>query len=159
MKVGGIPINGPKRTTLVLPRDEGDLVFQFVAVSDDSEFAKLYPPPEPPKTFLVAKQATVPDYTDADYQRRLELHNKARNAWIFLQSIAPSNIEWDTVVLTDPNTFDNWDTDMKRAGLSLNEVNQVWKAYLKSNIISDEMLDEARSRFLASLAPVASPTP
>ncbi len=159
MKVGGVLIDGPKKVTLVLPRKNGDLVFQFIAVSDDSEFDKLYPAPEAPRTFITAKQQTISDYDDADYIRRSLEHRKARNAWVFLQSISPSNIEWDTVNRTDPNTFDNWDTDLRKSGLSINEINRIWAAYLEANIVSDEMLQEARMRFLASQVPEVSATP
>lgn len=159
MKVGGVPIDGPKQVILVLPREKGDLVFKFIAVSDDEEFDKLFPAPEPPKTFLTEKQATVSDFNDADYKRRTVEHRKARNAWVFLKSIEPSNIEWDTVKMNDPNTFDLWDKDFRKAGLSINEINRIWAAFNEANIVSDEMLDEARSRFLASQVPVPSAKP
>lgn len=159
MKVGGVAIDGPKQVILVLPRDNGDLVFKFVAVSDDEEFDKIFPAPEPPKTFITAEQRTSPDYNDEDYKRRMIEHRKARNAWVFLKSIAPSNIEWDLVKLHDPNTFDLWDKDFRRAGLSINEINRIWAAFNEANIVSDEMLNEARNRFLASQVPVPSATP
>lgn len=156
MKVGGVAIDGPKTEILVLPRDKGDLVFKFIAVSDDSEFDKLYPAPEPPKSFITAKQAVLPDLDDPEYKRKLLEHRKARNGWVFLESIKPSNIEWELVKLSDPNTFDKWDEDFRKAGLSISEVNQIWAAYLRVNTVTDEMLQEARSRFLASQVPVPS---
>lgn len=159
MKVGGVPIDGPKKVVLVLPRDSGDLVFTFVAVTDDGEFDKLYPAPIPPKTFLTATQETKSDYDDADYQRRSLEHQRARNGWVFLKSIESSNIEWDSVKMSDPATFDKWDQDFRKAGLSINEVNHIWLHYLKANVLTDDMLNEARNRFLASQVPVQSATP
>lgn len=150
MKVGGVPIDGPKKVTLVLPRENGDLIFHFVAVSDDSEFEKLYPEPVPPKTFLTATQETKPDYDDDNYKASIIAFRKARQAWLVIKSMEPSNIEWDLVKMADPNTFDLWNEDFKQAGLSISEVNAVWAHYLKANIVTDEMLQEARMRFLAS---------
>jgi len=157
MKIGGVAVNGPKKTTLVLPRDEGNLVFYFVAVTDDAEFDKMYPEPEPPVTFNVKLQQNIKQFKDEGYIAKLVARNKIKNAWLMLQSIAPSNIEWDTVKLDDPSTFTNWDEDLRKAGLNLAELNAIYEYFGKANYVTDAMLDEARSSFLASQAAVQLP--
>lgn len=157
MKIGGVAVSGPKKVTLVLPRDEGNLVFYFVAVTDDGEFDKMFPEPEPPVTFNVKLQQNIKQFKDEGYIAKLIARNKIKNAWIMLQSIAPSNIEWDTVKLDQPDTFPNWETDLRKAGLSIQEVNAVYDHFGKANFVTEEMLDEARKSFLASQAVVPPP--
>lgn len=150
MKIGGRLIDGPKRVTLVLPRDEGDIIFHFVAVVDDSEFEKQFPVPEPPKIWKVKEQLHFYNYDDPGYKARSLDRARIKNAWVFLKSIEPSNIEWDTVKADDPTTWTEWDKDLKRAGFSINEVNAIFDHFSKANVVTDSMLNEARDRFLAS---------
>lgn len=157
MKIGGRVVDGPKKTMLVLPRDDGDIVFNFIAVVDDSEFDKIFPEPEPPSSFNVKLQQTIKRYDDPAYKAKNLARMKAKNAWVFLKSIAPSNIEWDTVNLEDPATWENWQTDLKAAGFSINEVNTIFDNFAKTNMVTESMLDEARNRFLASREKGSSP--
>lgn len=160
MKLGGKKIEGTKEHVLVLPRDSGDLVFKFVGVVDDKEFDTIFPAPQPPTAFNVKLQQTVRKTDDPNYKAKLNSYYSAHNAWMFLQSIKPSEIEWDTVNLADPTTWSNWEDDLKAAGLTMNERNIIWQTYQRVNMLSDTMLDEARARFLASLAaPPSSPEP
>lgn len=157
MKIGAVPVTGPKKVTLILPREEGNLVFYFVAVTDDKEFDSIIPEPEPPSTFNVKTQLTVKNYNDVNYKDKVKARNKIKNAWVFLESIKPSQIEWDTVDLEKPDTWPNWEDDLRKAGFSIQEVNTVFDYFGKANFVTDEMLDEARKSFLASQAAEASP--
>lgn len=59
--------------------------------------------------------------------------------------------------LDQPDTFPNWETDLRKAGLSIQEVNAVYDHFGKANFVTEEMLDEARKSFLASQAVVPPP--
>lgn len=159
MKIGGRLIDGPKKVTLVLPRDEGDIVFNFVAVVDDSEFEKRFPVPEPPKVWKVKEQLHFFNTDDPSYKAQIRERIKIKNAWVFLESIKGSNIEWDLVKPDDPSTWDLWDKDLKQAGFSINEVNTIYEYFTRANMVTEGMLDEARNRFLASRAPVPPAVP
>lgn len=159
MKIGGRVVDGPKRMILVLPRDEGDIVFEFVAVVDDTEFEKRFPIPEPPKTYNVKLQQNILNTEDPKYKSQVQERIKLKNAWIFLQSIAPSNIEWDTVKLDQPETWTGWNNDLKNAGFSINEINTIFDYFVQANMVTESMIDEARKRFLASREAKQSPVP
>ncbi len=153
MRIGGVPVDGPKKTVLVIPRDDGDIVFKFVAVGDDAGFDKLIQPPVAPVSFNVKLQQKVTKTDDPGYQAALSQYYKLHSAWVFLQSIAPSEIEWDTVDLAKPETWTNWQADLKAAGFSLNEVNVIYAEFNRTNVLSEAMIQEARTRFLLSGEP------
>lgn len=159
MKVRGRVVDGPKKVLLVLPRDDGDIPFQFVAVVDDSEFEKIIPEPEPPVTFNVKAQQNIKNYGDPGYKAKHLARIKLKNAWIFLKSIESSDIEWDTVKMDDPSTWENWQSDLKASGFSINEVNTIFDHFALANMVNEKMLDDARMRFLASGEKVPSPVP
>lgn len=150
MKVGGITIAGPKKTTVVLPRPEGDIPFHFVGVPDGDEFDAMFPEPEPPTQFNVKLQANIKQFTDVKYQERHADWVKAKTAWFFLKSIAPSNIEWDQVDLSKPETFVSWQKDFRAAGFNQAEINAIYSGFEETNMVTETLMAQARERFLRS---------
>jgi len=151
MKINGAEVKGPAEEILVLPRPTAeDLVFRAVAVTDMSEFESKCPEPKP-KAMLVAggwkKSLDDPSYLEAITQ-----HGILRFGWILLKSLEPSNIEWDTVRMDQPSTWNNWDADMKAAGLSQTEVNHVVNCVASANALNEQKLEAARANFLRGLA-------
>lgn len=159
MRIGGRAVTGPKKKTVVIPREDGDFVFHFVAVLDDDAFNAMYPVPEPQKTYNVKLGQTIANTETADYKAKLKARAEARMSWLFLESVKASNIEWDLVKLDDPSTFHQWPDDLKAAGFSIQEVNAIYSGYTETNWITEEMLKEARDRFLASQGQAALTTP
>jgi hypothetical protein len=149
MKIGGKSPNGPKIIELYIPRTDDVILFKFVGVTDDSEFHKLYPEPSPPKTMKVGI-GIVENVEDANFKEQLLKREIAKKDWFFLKSVSPSNIEWDTVKLDDFETWGNWKIDLKNAGFSVPEVNTIYAKFWEANTLSEDMLAEARQRFLAS---------
>jgi len=152
MKIAGRLFDKPKETILVLPRQDEDLVLRFVGVTDDKEFDLIYPEPQAQSSYNVKLGQTVRNVFDPAYKAKMQEYYRAHNAWVFLKSIAPSNIEWDTVKLDQPETWSNWQEDLKNAGFTINERNVIWQAFQECNALTDAMLQEARMRFLASQA-------
>ena len=64
------------------------------------EFNRLCPEPEPPGK--LTKDGWVPDEEDAGYKSDSADHQKRRIAYIAVNSLIPSQIEWDTVNSTIP---------------------------------------------------------
>lgn len=149
MKIGGVPINGPKRGLLVLPRDPDPLIFNFISVSDDSDFDKIYPPIKPRKEKNIRLNRIIELIDEPQYIEKVKEREIAQRAYIFLKSISPSNIEWETVDLNKPETFNNWQSDFRSAGLSNSEINAIFNKYVEVNVLTDDQLQEARDRFLA----------
>jgi len=103
LKIGGRVIDGPKEGILVLPRDDGDIVFRFVAITDDSDYEKINPAPKPPKVWKVKLGQTIEDVEDPVYKKKMQEWGTNKTNWVFLQSVAPTNIEWDSVKADDPS--------------------------------------------------------
>jgi hypothetical protein len=162
MKIAGKVINGPKEALLVLPRQDGDIAFRFVAVLDDDDFQKLCPRPTPPKS-MKPGVGIIENVEDPKYKAAVEERGELRSDWFFLQSIKPSEIEWEMVKLDDPSTWKLWREELKKAGFNMQERDRIYVTFLETNTVSDGMVDEARARFLASqqakaLAEVSSQT-
>lgn len=152
IRIGGKTIDGPKQILLVLPRgDQGDIVFKFVAVLDTTDFDKLYPEPKPPTTMKVGV-GLIENVEDPKYKAALEKRGQMRHDWFFLQSIKPSDIEWERVKLDDPTTWGLWEEELKEAGFSVSEVTRIRNTFLECNLVTDQMVSEARLRFLHGLA-------
>lgn len=149
LSIGGRVVDGPKKKLLVIPRDEGDVAFHFIAILDDADFLKVYPQPVPPRTFKPKLQATIDNVEDPAYKVRLSTWQDAKGDWFFLKSIEPSKIEWQSVKMDDPSTYRNWRNELKEAGFSIAEINQIYATFAETNMVTEEMLEDARKRFLA----------
>jgi methionine-S-sulfoxide reductase len=67
MKIGGVKVTGPAEQLLVIPRDEGPLVFRARALPDMNEFEALCPVPQPPGS--LTKDGWVPNPNDPTYKQ------------------------------------------------------------------------------------------
>lgn len=156
MKIGGIdPKSLPMEELLVLPRGDKEIVFRATGVPDYAEFNALCPEPKAPGK-LVAGSGWEPNKDDPDYKSLVDLHNSKRTAWMVINSLIPSKIEWDTVVVGKPSTWVNWEADMKAAGLSQVECNRVIQLVFQANCLDEDKLKKAREVFLAGQGPVPS---
>ena len=77
----------------------------------------------------------------AEYQKR-------RMAYIVVNSLVPSQIEWDTVQLDNPSTWANWEKDLKDNGFSQMACNRVLALVLEANCLDEAKLQKAREVFL-----------
>lgn len=153
MKIGGVdPSTLQKIEILVLPRGEDHLVFKAKGLDDYEEFEKLCPEPQPPGK--LTREGWVPNEDDPNYQSVRKSYNEKRWAWITIQSLAPSDIEWDTVDLSNPATWTHWQKDLKAAGLSQVEVNRVGTLVAQANCLDEGKLKQARDVFLLGQAQV-----
>ncbi len=150
MKIGGRTINGPKQDFIVLPRADGDIVFKFVGLANTDAYDKINPEPQAPRTYKPALGKTIENIEDPAYKAKYLAWLQQRNDWVFLKSIEPSDIQWDTVDLSDASTWVNWRKDLENAGFSMGERNVIWNKFIEITSLTDEILKEARDRFLLS---------
>lgn len=153
MKVNGKSLSGPKIQTLVLPHGDGDdyIVFKFRAITSKDKFEDVMPRPMPP---LLKKPGgeEFRNLEDPRYKAAIEDWASKKIDWEFLQSISVTEgLEWSKVKLDDPNTWHLWREELNEH-FGIIEFNRVFSAYLDANMLSEERLDEARKRFLASQA-------
>jgi hypothetical protein len=150
MRIGGVEVKGPNEELLVLPRQDQDIIIRAKAVLDMETFDKLCPEPKPPGKRT--KDGWVPNPEDQGYKTILEVYQNKRLAYLILQSLEPSNIEWDTVVIDNPSTWSNYLIDLKNAGLSTIEVNRIITCVMQANSLDEKKLGEARKVFLRGQA-------
>ena len=147
MKIGGVdPRTLPTEEVLVLPRGDQRIVFRASGLEDMEPFKALCPEPKAPGK--LTKDGFVPDTEDEGYKSVMEEQSKRRLAYMVVNSLAPSEIEWDTVKLDDPSTWTNWEVDMKAAGLTQVECNRVLSLVLEANCLDEVKLRKARELFL-----------
>jgi len=148
MKIGGREIKGKNRVTVVFPREGGeDIAFIAEAVSDFSRINEFINMPEPP---VIQKPGGVVEknFNDSGYKAQIDSYNITRMAWIVLESLKPSKIEWDTVDMDNPSTWTNYTKDLEQAGFSDIEINLIGNAVLEANALDEEKLEAARKVFL-----------
>lgn len=148
MKIAGVKIQGPNETVVVIARGVGkDIIFKCRAVLEFDDFEKLCPDPIPP---LITKpnKASYHDIEDRDYKIEQLANSQRRINWMIVKSLeATEGLEFETVDRSKPETWKNIETELKEAGFSRPEINQVFEGVLEANGMSEEKLKEARARF------------
>ena len=146
MRIGGLEVKGLNEVILVLPRTQGDIVIKTRAIPSYEEFDKLCPEPKMP--VVITREGTKNDDMNVDYLKAIARREELRIAYIYVKSLEPSEIEWDTVKLETPSTWPNFRKDFEGAGLSPVEINRIWGAVSEANCLSEDKLEAARARFL-----------
>jgi hypothetical protein len=157
MKVGGVIAEfSPKSGPLVFPRgldEEGKpvfLVFYAQAVRSMEEFDAVLPKPRAGGQYT--RNGWEETDTDAPaYKVALAQWRAKRWAYIFIKTIEPSNMEWDTVDINKPDTWLGYESEL-RAVLGHFELNQLTQMVNAANALDEEALDEARANFFQTLA-------
>jgi hypothetical protein len=152
MKIGGVdPKTLPTEEVLVLPRGSSQIVFRAQGLPDMEEFNKLVPEPKVPGK--LTPQGYEPMPNDPNYVAVLTEYNKRRLSYLVVKSLAPSDIEWDTVKIESPGTWGNWEADLKANSLSQVECNLVLRLVMEANSLDESKLKRAREFFLLGPKP------
>jgi hypothetical protein len=152
MKIHGKKLSGPNVEVVVLPRSDGDLVFRAQAVLDYSDFEKLNPAPQPPVK-LLRGGVTSQNVEDPSYKKAIDKWVNRRTAYMILKSLeATEGLEWETVDIGDPTSWENYSTEMKEAGLSDPEMAAIVETVTTANGLNQDKIEEATQRFLAGQA-------
>ena len=155
MRIGGVEVKGPAEEVLVLPRLEGEnIVIRAKAVMDMDAFEALCPEPKPPG--IRTKDGWKPNDKDETYQQRVKQHGELRFAYMVLESLQPSEVEWEKINLSDPSTWKDWQDELKEAGISQTELNRIIVCVMQANALDEDKLKEAREVFLRGPVPVPS---
>lgn len=156
MKIAGRNLTIPNIEIIVLPRQDGpngecnDIVIKAQGILDNTEFDKILPQPQPPKQIAKGGAVTY-DVKNPIYLANLSSFGEKRMAWIVLKSLeATEGLTWDTVDMGNPETWNNYRTELKEANFSDVEIVRIVNTVMAANSLNEERLDEARKRFLAS---------
>lgn len=149
MKLNGKVIEAPKEHEVVFEREGDYIVFKIKPVLNFDPYSELNPPPEPP-TKVVGDNPPVPDYTDKKFQKRMQDWNENKFRWMILEALsATPGLEWETVDMKNPETFKNFEEELKNSGLTDMEQQVLVREAVERNIITPESMREARDTFLA----------
>lgn len=152
MKLAGKTIEGPNTETIVIPRTDGreSIVFKAKAVLDYDDFDAACPRPTPPIRMLKGGiREANPE--DPRFKAAIEDWGTKRMNWMVIKSLnATEGLEWDTVKLSEPNTWNKLDEEFKTAGFSSIEVGRIRQGVFVANCLDEAKLDEARESFLLS---------
>lgn len=151
MKLHGKKIEGANVEYVVIPRQSGDLVFKATAVLDMSKFDELCPTPKPGKKVIQGGRV-VDDFQDKDYLIELEQYGEKRWAFLILETFRHTEgLEWETVNYDDPNTWLNYEAELRNAGFTKSEITLLVTGMTNANSLNQAKIDEAKNRFLVSL--------
>ena len=149
MRIKGKKIEGPNTDFIVFPRPDGDVVFKVQAVLDMEPFDKLCPRPKPP-VMLRPGGIRSEDVENPRHKAAIQEWVERRGYFIALQSLrATEDLEWDTVDYSKPETWKDYQTELKSAGFSEFEVGRLINKVLEVNGLDEDKMEQARSRFLA----------
>jgi hypothetical protein len=159
MKMHGKPLSKMNNQVIIFPREDGDIVFRAAPVIDFSEFEKLCPEVTPPMMLKRGETVPIPDFENAKYKEATAKRNRNYTLYMILKSLqATEGLEWETVKLTDPSTWENLDKELEASGLTNMERGQILQAVMRANSLDMTYIEEARKRFFA-LAQQKAPTP
>lgn len=139
----------PRPTSVIDGKEvNNDIVFKCGAVTNFDAFDKLCPEPQVPIK-LLAGGIQEPDNDNPGYLEKLNARARKQQAYLFIQSLkATEELEWETVKENDPETWENYRTELEQAGLTLFEIARIMKTVMAANGLDEERLEEAKRRFL-----------
>ena len=154
MKIHGKKLDGPSIEVVVIPRQSGDLVFKAKAVLDYEECEKLNPMPQAPKR-LMPGGAVQENTEDPRYKKAMTDWANRKFYWMLLIALqATEGLEFETVEMDDPSTWENYKQEMRDAGISPGELARIEICVSDACGLNQAKIDEATKRFLAGQAQV-----
>jgi hypothetical protein len=152
MKINGKKIEGSNVEICVIPRgdDKEPIVFKCQAVLDIEPFDQLCPAPRPPMIMKPGGKKII-DNENSKYKVQVEQHNAKRMGYLIIKSLeATEGLEWETVSLSDPDTWDNYSKELKDSGFSNIEIMRIINTCMSANCLDEARLERAREDFLAT---------
>lgn len=152
MKILGKKIIGANIEVVVIPRPEGNLVFKAQAVLDYEPFEKMNPLPQAPEIVRPGGVRSR-DVEDKGYNEKLNQWAQQKTHWMVLKSLeATSGLEWETVNLSEPSSWVNYQQEMVDSGLAPAEIARIIDCVTIACGLNQKKIDEATQRFLAGQA-------
>lgn len=156
MKIHGKTLDGPNIEVVVIPRQSGDIVFRAQAVLDYEDHDKLNPMPQPPKK-LLRGGGVQEDVANPKFQKALDTWAQRKFYWMLLTALkATDGLEWESINISKPETWENYKAEMTKSGFSPGEINRIEMCVTDACGLNQTKIDEATQRFLAGQAQAQS---
>lgn len=151
MRIKGQEISGPNEELIVIPRGQSQIVLKARAVLEYDDFERLCPEPNPPFVLKPGGRKEH-NFNDPKYRAAQAQRVKQQTYFMFTKSLmATEGLEWETIDLNRPDTWLNFDNELKSSGFSLIERGMITRGIMVANNLDDTKVEEARQRFLQSL--------
>ena len=119
MKLNGKKIEGPNVEVVVIPRRTGNLVFKAQSVLDYDVFDAVCTTPKPREIIKPGGERTLA-FNEQAYLDAMNKWASKKTDWMVLKSLeATEGLEWETVNMDDPDTWNNYQEELKAASLML----------------------------------------
>ncbi len=150
MKIKGKKIEGVNVEIIPIPRGDGpDIIFEAHAIQDMEPFEKMCPLPNPPKRKIDG--VDVPQLKDPNYLKAVDKRAEQRMVWMVLTALeATEGLEWETVKIDDPSTWQQLEPELRGSGFSAVEIQRIIAGVVNVNALSEAKIEAARERFLLS---------
>lgn len=154
MKLNGKPVKPPSPVVVTIYREneEGqpeNLKFFCGAILDYSKFESVCPQPKPPVVMRV-KGGTEIDDKDKRYQAKLDTWSERRVQWMIISSLNfTPGLEWETVDLNKPDTWPNYEDELKTF-LTSREHDRIVGGVIEANSPSENRRTEAIENFTST---------
>ena len=158
MKLHGKKLSTLNNQIIIIPREDGDIIFKAAAVLDMTDFDQLCPEPKPPLIRKRGENVDTPDLNDKKYQEAVQKRNRQYTNYLILKSLqVTEGLEWETINLVDPSTWENLEKELQDTGFSSMERVQIIQGVMRANSLDMAYIEEARKRFFDLERQKASP--
>lgn len=150
MRIGGKEI--PKGNEVIVPiiRGADTVILIAKSIPINKEFDAIVPEPKPPQV-LKPGGLRINNVDDPKYKKLMDERNNLRFPFLIIRSLtSPEGIEWDTVKLDDPSTWNNWKDELESNGFTDAEIGRIIKSVCEANGLDDELIKQKRDDFLLS---------
>lgn len=153
MKFKGKKPNKGNTVQLVIPRQGAEsMLFIAKGIFDYGPFNKQFPEPKP--AIRIDKGVESVDLNHPTYKKRFAEWASMKTNWLILESLkATPDLEWETVVIDEPETWGNYAKELDEVLLPA-EVNQVVNAVMEACSLTSQKIEEATEAFLSGAGPV-----
>ena len=150
MRIAGIELDKPKNIIIPIIRGDEEVIFQASCLTDFGDLEKVLVEPKPPTRMMRGEITPSPVMNDPKYLKDIESHSGKRLSWMIAKSLlATEGLTWDTVDFTNPETFGNYEQELRDSGFNEFQIMQIVRGCMEANGLSSERVVEARKRFLA----------
>jgi len=152
MKYKGNKLEGAAEEIVVIPRQNGDIVFTIRAILDYDECDKLDPRPIPPTRILPGNRQQL-NVDDTKYKEALDKWATNRTLYMVIKSLeATKDLEWEQVEISNPETWKFVDEEFKEAGFTAAESAYLIRKVMEVNGLNENKIKDATESFLAGQA-------
>ena len=147
VKIKGQKVQGRNVEVIPILRPGENIVFLAEAIENFNDFDKLCP--EPTAKMVRTPAGMVPDPNDTTLQEKIDDHNQKRTAYMVLKSLEKTpELEWETVDINKPETWENWRKELEEGGFTQIEIGRILTGIMAANSLSSDAIEEAKKDFL-----------